>query len=86
MGTPASHWPLHTLPTYHAQVSQPYQASDSPARMDLDTSSNSVASAASPDRFLDGRASSVSLDDPDVRLAAEALGDLRAGRFPTRRG
>ena len=54
---------------------------DSPARMDLDTSSNSAVSAASPDYFHDGRASSVSLDDPDVRLAAEALGDLRAGMF-----
>ncbi|KAI0097303.1 transcription factor Opi1-domain-containing protein [Nemania sp. FL0031] len=38
----------------------------------------STSSAASPDRLLDGRASSVSLDDPDVRMAAEALGDLRA--------
>ncbi|KAI1505824.1 transcription factor Opi1 [Biscogniauxia marginata] len=46
--------------------------------MDIDTSSNSGVSAASPDRFQDGRASSVSLDDPDVRMAAEALGDLRA--------
>ncbi|TDZ38988.1 Clock-controlled protein 8 [Colletotrichum trifolii] len=35
-------------------------------------------SAASPERFYEGRAASVSLDDPDVRLAAEALGDLRA--------
>lgn len=41
------------------------QASDSPQRMDVDVGSN-------------GRASSVSLDDPDVRMAAEALGDLRA--------
>lgn len=54
------------------------RSAESPARMDLETSSNSVASAASPDYF-DGRASSVNLDDPDVRLAAEALGDLRAG-------
>jgi hypothetical protein len=46
--------------------------------MDLDASSNSAISAASPDRLTDPRASSVSLDDPDVRLAAEALGDLRA--------
>ena len=35
---------------------------------------NGIFSAASP-----GRAGSVNLDDPDVRLAAEALGDLRAG-------
>ncbi|KAI6081813.1 transcription factor Opi1 [Hypoxylon rubiginosum] len=47
-------------------------------RMDVDANSNSGASAPSPDRFQDGRASSVSLDDPDVRMAAEALGDLRA--------
>ncbi|KAI1400905.1 transcription factor Opi1 [Hypoxylon fuscum] len=46
--------------------------------MDVDASSSSGASAPSPDRFQDGRASSVSLDDPDVRMAAEALGDLRA--------
>jgi hypothetical protein len=49
--------------------------------MDMDASSSSAmsVSAASPDCLYDGRASSVSLDDPDVRLAAEALGDLRAG-------
>ncbi|KAI0509009.1 transcription factor Opi1-domain-containing protein [Xylaria bambusicola] len=46
--------------------------------MDVDTSSSGTVSSASPDRFHDGRASSVSLDDPDVRMAAEALGDLRA--------
>ncbi|KAI0158010.1 transcription factor Opi1 [Hypoxylon sp. FL1284] len=46
--------------------------------MDVDTNSSSGASAPSPDRLQDGRASSVSLDDPDVRMAAEALGDLRA--------
>ncbi|EHK25935.1 uncharacterized protein TRIVIDRAFT_176270 [Trichoderma virens Gv29-8] len=46
----------------------------------------SVASAASPspDRIYDGTPtpSSLTLDDPDVRLAAEALGDLRAGDPP----
>lgn len=74
----APHWPsLNPLTAYytpsHVQNGEPAM------RMDLDASSNSGASAASPDRFLDGRASSVSLDDPDVRMAAEALGDLRAG-------
>ncbi|KAB5531358.1 transcription factor Opi1-domain-containing protein [Coniochaeta sp. 2T2.1] len=43
----------------------PSHVQDSPQRMDVDVGSN-------------GRASSVSLDDPDVRMAAEALGDLRA--------
>lgn len=33
---------------------------------------------ASPERSHDRRSTSVSLDDPDVRMAAEALGDLRA--------
>ncbi|KAJ4251926.1 transcriptional regulator opi1 [Fusarium torreyae] len=73
---PPKAWPpLHPMP-YHAPLG--LQTIDSPTRMDLDASSNSVVSAASPDRLLDARASSVSLDDPDVRLAAEALGDLRA--------
>lgn len=49
--------------------------------MDMDGAA-SVASAASPspDRIYDGTPtpSSLTLDDPDVRLAAEALGDLRA--------
>lgn len=47
--------------------------------MDLDSITNTSApSATSPEPFDQGRAPSVSLDDPDVRLAAEALGDLRA--------
>jgi hypothetical protein len=56
------------------------RAAGSPARMDIDTGSGSVTSAATSDHF-EGRAGSVSLDDPDVRLAAEALGDLRSGMF-----
>ncbi|KAI1323704.1 transcription factor Opi1-domain-containing protein [Xylariaceae sp. FL0255] len=73
----ATYWPsLNPLTAYynpsHAEDAEP------PMRMDVDTSSSSGASAPSPDRFPDGRASSVSLDDPDVRMAAEALGDLRA--------
>ncbi|TWU70966.1 hypothetical protein ED733_001317 [Metarhizium rileyi] len=43
--------------------------------MDFD-GSNSVTSAPSPDRH--SSSNSLNLDDPDVRLAAEALGDLRA--------
>ncbi|KAI2613366.1 transcription factor Opi1-domain-containing protein [Hypoxylon sp. NC1633] len=72
-----AHWPsLNPLTAYY----NPSHAQDaeSPMRMDIDTSSSSGVSAPSPDRFQDGRASSVSLDDPDVRMAAEALGDLRA--------
>jgi transcriptional repressor OPI1 len=47
----------------------PVPGMDSPNRMDVDT----------PDgRGMRG-GSVLSMDDPDVRLAAEALGDLRAG-------
>ncbi|KAM0421538.1 hypothetical protein ACHAPT_010712 [Fusarium lateritium] len=76
---PKNHWPpLNPIHPYHTLAPLGPQTMDSPTRMDLDASSNSVVSAPSPDRFLDARSSSVSLDDPDVRLAAEALGDLRA--------
>lgn len=73
--------PMNTFFSHHVPGPLGPQTIDSPTRMDLDTSSNSVISAASPDTLHDARASSVSLDDPDVRLAAEALGDLRAGTF-----
>lgn len=74
-----THWPsLNPLTAYyapsHAQGAEPMQ-------MEGDSTNSSVSSAASPDQYETGRASSVSLDDPDVRLAAEALGDLRAGQF-----
>jgi len=44
---------------------------DSPSGMDLDT----------PESRGRRGGSVLSIDDPDVRLAAEALGDLRAGTF-----
>ncbi|KAL7811698.1 transcription factor Opi1 domain-containing protein [Trichoderma aethiopicum] len=84
----ANHWPspyngpaASSLNSYR-QPPPPFHAPDSPATvMDMDGSA-SVASAASPspDRIYDGTPtpSSLTLDDPDVRLAAEALGDLRA--------
>lgn len=53
-------------------------SADSPARMDIDSMSNGTRGPLSPDH-MNARASSVSLDDPDVRMAAEALGDLKAG-------
>ncbi|TLS27231.1 hypothetical protein PpBr36_05501 [Pyricularia pennisetigena] len=57
-------WPTgNPLTTYYTPSHA--QAAESPARMDVDMSTTP-------------RAGSVSLDDPDVRMAAEALGDLRA--------
>ncbi|KAL7934114.1 Opi1 domain-containing protein [Trichoderma chlorosporum] len=78
-----NHWPSSfnaSLNSYRQPP--PFHAPDSPATiMDMDGAA-SVASAASPspDRIYDGTPtpSSLTLDDPDVRLAAEALGDLRA--------
>lgn len=74
-----NHWPsLNPLTAYYAPSH--VQSADSPGRMDVDVNASGAVNAASPDRFYEGRASSVSLDDPDVRMAAEALGDLRAGK------
>ncbi|KEY67868.1 hypothetical protein S7711_05006 [Stachybotrys chartarum IBT 7711] len=70
----------NSLGNYRQPVQHQALVIDSPAA-DVDTASTGTLSAASPDRGFDARASSVStlsLDDPDVRLAAEALGDLRA--------
>ncbi|PNY24046.1 Clock-controlled protein 8 [Tolypocladium capitatum] len=73
----------------YRQPQPPVHRPDSPAAMDLDGSS--IASATTPDYQLDGGPNNgLNLDDPDVRLAAEALGDLRAGAcfasLTTRRG
>ncbi|KAL6897733.1 Opi1 domain-containing protein [Trichoderma evansii] len=82
-----NHWPssfnassASSLNSYRQPP--PFPAPDSPATvMDVDGSA-SIASATSPspDRLYEGTPtpSSLTLDDPDVRLAAEALGDLRA--------
>lgn len=56
------------------------QSADSPAKMDIDSSSSGTRGPLSPDT-MGGRASSVSLDDPDVKMAAEALGDLKASKL-----
>lgn len=56
------------------------QSADSPAKMDIDSSSSGTRGPLSPDT-MGGRASSVSLDDPDVKMAAEALGDLKASKW-----
>ncbi|KAK8001573.1 Clock-controlled protein 8 [Apiospora marii] len=72
----ATHWPsLNPLTAYYAPSHAP---GAEPMQMEGDSTNSSVSSAASPEQYESGRASSVSLDDPDVRLAAEALGDLRA--------
>jgi len=69
-------WPSsNPLTAYYqpgpSRLSPKNQGSDSPTWIDIDT----------PDS-RGWRANSVFIDDPDVRLAAEALGDLRAGMSP----
>jgi hypothetical protein len=73
-----THWPsMNPFTTYytpsHLQSAQPL----SPA--DVNSGNSDLGSIASPDRGYESRGPSVSLDDPEVRLAAEALGDLKAG-------
>ncbi|KAG6055651.1 hypothetical protein E4U17_002825 [Claviceps sp. LM77 group G4] len=80
-----SNWtPLNSYPTYRQTLPPPgpppaplsfHRAGSQAGSMDLD-GDNSVASAPSPRQ--QSPSSMVTLDDPDVRLAAEALGDLRA--------
>lgn len=71
---------------YSAYYAPGHGRADSPLRMDIDATSNGngngngiIRAPLSPDNNVVVRATSVSLDDPDVRMAAEALGDLRAG-------
>lgn len=72
-------WP--TGNPYSAYYTAGYgQSVDSPARMNMDSMSNGTRGPLSPDT-IGGRASSVSLDDPDVKMAAEALGDLKASKY-----
>lgn len=70
---PSYFWPsANPLTAYYqpsgshvSPLAKPSTSADSPTAMDLD---------------IDRRRGSVlSMDDPDVRMAAEALGDLRAG-------
>lgn len=62
----AYYQPSHTSP-----ITKPVRTMDSPSAIDMD--------AATPDSRGRRGGSVLSIDDPDVRLAAEALGDLRAG-------
>lgn len=72
-----------SAPAYFAPIPPALQRMASPSIMDLDMASptaiSSILSPTSPSQHSEGRSRSVNLDDPDVRLAAEALGDLRAG-------
>ena len=68
-------WPSsNPLTAYYqpgpSQLSPKSKASDSPKIADMGT----------PDSRHWRGSSVLSIDDPDVRLAAEALGDLRAGK------
>ncbi len=70
---PAKYWPNpNPLSAFYEPSNA--QPTETTARQDVEMS------AASPEqRYYERRSASVSLDDPDVRMAAEALGDLRAG-------
>lgn len=73
---PPPFWPsANPLTAYYqptgshvSPLSKTNMSADSPTAMDLDTDSRGRRGC-----------SVLSMDDPDVRMAAEALGDLRAG-------
>ena len=70
----ATHQDMPSLPSSSIK-SDPDLEREVNGTMDTDTPT-------SPDG-CNGRAGSVvSMEDPDVRIAAEALGDLRAGEWP----
>ncbi|KAH6658308.1 transcription factor Opi1-domain-containing protein [Truncatella angustata] len=72
-----THWP--SLNPYTAYYTPSHaEGKAEPLRMDTNSPSTSAISSASSETVDQERSSNVSLDDPDVRLAAEALGDLRA--------
>lgn len=77
---PPSQWTGMALMTMPVPPPQAHKM-DIAGTTELDGNSTSATSAASPESRTEGRSGSVNLnlDDPDVRLAAEALGDLRAG-------
>ena len=69
-------WPSQNPLTAYYQpgpsaLSPKAKSVDSPSAMDVDT----------PDSRSRRGGSVLSMDDPDVRIAAEALGDLRAGQL-----
>lgn len=58
-------------PAHASPMTKACAMADSPGGMDIDV--------ATPDNRSRRGGSVLSIDDPDVRIAAEALGDLRAG-------
>ncbi|KAI6784949.1 Clock-controlled protein-like protein [Emericellopsis cladophorae] len=74
-------WSTPSVPTAQEMPAPPapIYRSDPRSLADADNyGSNSVSSVASSEYRADARSASVNIDDPDVRIAAEALGDLRA--------
>jgi hypothetical protein len=90
LSPPVVEKPQRPEPT-HWPSSNPLSAYYQPLALESSPTSKSTAGVGSPSTMdIDGansdsrsrRAGSVlSMDDPDVRLAAEALGDLRAGEY-----
>lgn len=74
-----SHPPPFSNRINHWPSLNPFTAYYSPSHLDPIEPSPSMASSMGSDRGDARRSASVSLDDPDVRIAAEALGNLRAG-------
>lgn len=74
-------WPSSNPLAVYYQPTPSQSSPPSRLAMTIDSPNAAEVDAATPDSH-GGRDSSVlSIDDPDVRIAAEALGDLRAGNI-----
>jgi hypothetical protein len=77
-----SHPGTHAKPPNHWPSLNPFTTYYTPSYLDPVESSPSMGS----DPGASHRGSSVSLDDPDVRIAAEALGQMRTGASTDKHG
>jgi hypothetical protein len=88
----SNRWPsLNPLTAFYSPgnpgSTQPSSVSNKAAEMDVDRllDGGVPPPIVSPDRVHEARANSVSLDDPEVRIAAQALSDLRTDFSPRNR-
>ena len=79
---PPTSWPSsNPFVSYYRGPDAQQTTTQTPLSGSQHASPRGVDSPQSMDVDREGRGNSVNIDDPDVRMAAEALGDLRAGMW-----
>lgn len=76
-----THWPSSNPLSAYYQSSALESSPTSRSTAGVSSSSTMDVDGANSDSRSRRAGSVLSMDDPDVRLAAEALGDLRAGKY-----